>query len=127
MELKRISRDYSMPVVAISSFNRENYDAQVSFQAFKESGAIEFSADVLIGLQIPPLPKDEIDAADNGHSSTAGEKKKLAIAEAKKEFPRMVELHILKNRNGQLGKPITYQFRTRFNRFCEGIERPNKL
>ena len=40
------------PMVVISSFNRENYSVRVSMQAFKEIGAIEYSTDVLIGLQL---------------------------------------------------------------------------
>jgi len=48
LELKRLSRDYKMPVIAISSFNRENYKTEVSMLAFKESGAIEYSSDVLL-------------------------------------------------------------------------------
>ena len=40
-----------MPIVGISSFNRENYTAPVNLSSFKESGSIEYSSDVLIGLQ----------------------------------------------------------------------------
>ena len=50
-ELKRISRDFNIPIIAISSFNRDNYKEPVSMAAFKESGAIEYTSDVLIGLQ----------------------------------------------------------------------------
>ena len=50
-ELKEISRDYHIPVVVVSSFNRDNYNEPVSMQSFKESGAIEYSSDVLLGLQ----------------------------------------------------------------------------
>ena len=46
IELKRISRDYKIPVIAISSFNRANYSIPVTMEAFKESGAIEYSSDV---------------------------------------------------------------------------------
>ena len=51
VELKRISRDYNTPVIAISSFNRENYNAPINMTAYKESGAIEYGSDVLLGLQ----------------------------------------------------------------------------
>ena len=50
-ELKRISRDFNIPIIAISSFNRDKYKEPVSLAAFKESGAIEYTSDVLIGLQ----------------------------------------------------------------------------
>ena len=58
MELKRASRDYKLPIIAISSFNRQNYNTPVSMEAFKESGAIEYSSDVLIGLQFKGVGKD---------------------------------------------------------------------
>ena len=48
VELKRLSRDLDLPVVAVSSFNRANYKTDVTFEAFKESGAIEYTADVVL-------------------------------------------------------------------------------
>ena len=51
MELKRLSRDYKLPLIGISSFNRDSYTEAVSMKSFKESGAIEYSSDVLMGLQ----------------------------------------------------------------------------
>lgn len=102
MELKRISRDYKTPVIAISSFNRENYKNAVTMEAFKESGAVEYSSDVLIGLQL----------------AGAGGKDFDANAEKKKN-PRNVELVILKNRNGATGEKIAYTYYPLFNYFTE--------
>lgn len=51
LELKRISRYYKTPLIALSSFNRDNYNSAASMTAFKESGVIEYSSDVLIALQ----------------------------------------------------------------------------
>lgn len=102
MELKRISRDFKTPVIGISSFNRDNYNNAVSMQAFKESGAIEYSSDVLIGLQLKG-------AGDKGFDPT----------EAKKKNPREVELVILKNRNGQTGAKVPFEFYPMFNYFVE--------
>ena len=82
MELKRISRDFKTPVIGISSFNRDNYNNAVSMQSFKESGAIEYSSDILIGLQLKGAgQKDE-----NG--------KPFDPTEAKKKNPREIELVI---------------------------------
>ena len=52
LELKRLSRDQKIPIVCISSLNRDNYTQPISMQGFKESGAIEYGSDVLIGLQL---------------------------------------------------------------------------
>lgn len=65
IELKRISRDYSTPVIGISSFNRENYMSPVNMASFKESGAIEFSADVLIGLQYEGMDWHDGESEEN--------------------------------------------------------------
>ena len=102
MELKRISRDFKTPVIGISSFNRDNYNNAVSMQAFKESGAIEYSSDVLIGLQLKGAGEKDFDPT-----------------EAKKKNPREIELVILKNRNGQTGTKIPLEFYPLFNYFTE--------
>lgn len=102
LELKRISRDCKLPILAISSFNRENYKNAVGMQAFKESGAIEYSSDVLIGLQLEGAGQDDFDA-------TA----------AKRQTPRHIELVVLKNRNGRVGDKIRYDYYAMFNFFNE--------
>lgn len=115
-ELKRISRDYKTPVVVISSFNRGNYSTPVDMESFKESGAIEYSSDVLIGLQLGDVftGSNETDPEKN-----KGEIKKK-VKEAKAKNPRPVELVILKNRNGAIPKkPIKYKFYPMFNLFAE--------
>lgn len=102
LELKRISRDFKMPVIGISSFNRDNYNNPVGMQSFKESGAIEYSSDVLIGLQFKGV-------GESGFDSN----------EAKSRNPREVELVILKNRNGQTGSKLEFDFYAMFNYFDE--------
>lgn len=102
LELKRMSRDLKVPVIAISSFNRMNYENKVSFGSFKESGAVEYSSDVLIGLQLKGVGEEKFDAD-----------------EAKKENPRAIEVVILKNRNGETGRTISYQYNTKCNLFVE--------
>jgi len=102
LELKRISRDYETPVLAISSFNRDNYKAAVNMSSFKESGAIEYSSDVLIGMQL----------------KGAGDKN-ADLEELKKKTPREVELKILKNRNGRTGEVIDFEFYSKYNDFEE--------
>ena len=102
LELKRISRDFKIPVIAISSFNRDNYNSAVSMLSFKESGAIEYSSDILIGLQLKGAGTKEFD-----------------VTEAKAKNPREIELVILKNRNGATGKKIGYKYYPMFNYFEE--------
>ena len=102
LQLKRMSRDCKIPVIVISSFNRENYSSKVSMQAFKESGAIEYSTDVLIGLQLKGTGEKNFD-----------------IDNVKAKNPREIEAVILKNRNGAAGKKISFRYYTMFNYFQE--------
>lgn len=102
LELKRISRDFKIPVLVISSFNRGNYREAVSMESFKESGAIEYSSDVLIGLQLRG-------AGESGFDPT----------EAKQRNPRDVEAVVLKNRNGPVGARIRFRYYPVFNFFAE--------
>ncbi|GHU50106.1 hypothetical protein AGMMS49975_00470 [Clostridia bacterium] len=102
LELKRISRDFKIPIIAVSSFNRANYSSQVTMESFKESGAIEYSSDVLIGLQFRDV------GSDNFNVNTA-----------KSVNPRSVSAVVLKNRNGAAGCSIPYSYYPLFNLFLE--------
>ncbi|HEL1073952.1 TPA: toprim domain-containing protein [Streptococcus equi subsp. zooepidemicus] len=102
IELKRISRDFKVPVIGISSFNRDSYNNSVGMQSFKESGAIEYSSDVLIGLQFKGVGESGFD-----------------VNEAKSRNPREVELIVLKNRNGKTGTKMEFDFYAMFNYFEE--------
>lgn len=104
LELKRASRDYKIPVIAISSFNRENYKAEANMAAFKESGAIEYGCDVLIGMQLSGMRKNISEEE---------------ITQKKQANPREVELVILKNRNGRVGFTVQYSYYAMFNYFKE--------
>lgn len=102
IELKRISRDYKAAVIGISSFNRQYYNQAVSMEAFKESGGIEYSSDILIGLQLKGAGTKDFDANV-----------------AKDKNPREIELVVLKNRNGATGKKLEYEYYPLFNYFRE--------
>lgn len=98
LELKRLSRDYKIPVIGISSFNRASYREEVTMEAFKESGSLEYGSDVLIGLQLRGAGTKDFNAND-----------------AKRKNPREIELVILKNRNGRTGDTIAYNYYPIFN------------
>ena len=102
--LKQISRQFDIPVIAISSFNRKSY-GNASFEAFKESGLIEYSADVMLALQFKSLKYPEPDTMD--------------VDEEKARNPRNVELVVLKNRLFPTGQKIFYQYDARYNYYEE--------
>lgn len=110
--LKRMSRDLNTTVIAISSFNRENYNSTVSFSSFKESGAIEYTADCVIGLELSAIR--ELPQGKNDEN----ERRNL-INRAKEEIPRKIRLVILKNRNGSSYAELNYDYQPPINTFIE--------
>jgi replicative DNA helicase len=94
-QLKRLSRDLEIPVFVISSVNRSNYLTPIDFEAFKESGGIEYTADVVWGLQLAAIHDPLFDK-----EGKIGAKRE-AIAQAKEAMPREIELVCLKNRYGR--------------------------
>jgi replicative DNA helicase len=106
--LKQMSRHFNIPLFVISSFNRGNYLSQVDFSSFKESGGIEYTADVVIGLQLDVINKLDDVKAEN-------EKRELA-REALMAVPFKIELVVLKNRNGGLFK-CKFDYYTKHNYF----------
>lgn len=100
LELKRISRDFDIPVIGISSFNRDNYSEPVSMAAFKESGAIEYSSDVLIGLQYYGMDYKKGESQTKRNSRV----RELLAAQsgiAANGQAQDIQIKILKNRNGR--------------------------
>ena len=91
-KLKKFQRDTNATFIVISSFNRNNYMQPVSFESFKESGNIEYSADVVWALQL-----NVINSIKN--SSNIANTRNI-IEEAKQKKPRHIHLKCLKNRQG---------------------------
>lgn len=105
--LKQLSRDFDTAVVVISSLNRQSYDERIDMAAFKESGGIEYSADLLVGLQF------------QGAGTGA-----FKPHQARSQPLREIEFHILKNRNGSVcSKGLLLGYRPAYNVFIEKKEK----
>ena len=87
LRLKDFQRSTNATLLVISSFNRENYYQKVSFSSFKESGAIEYSADVIWGLE-------------NHGVDAEGKLDKDEVIKMSREKVRRIKFSCLKNRNG---------------------------
>lgn len=121
-DLKFLAVNSNCPVIAISSLNRDNYSRDISETAFKESGGIEYSSDVLIGLQYRIL--DETYQTTHQTSGGLGFKTARAITpaelEQEKSKPiREMQVKIIKNRAGKVGDRIDMDFDPRISRFTE--------
>lgn len=92
----RLLKDFQLKtdstVIALSSLNRDNYSAPISFESFKETGEIEYSADVMWGLQLYCVNSSSGKIIDD----------RLRFEEAKKESPRKMQLKCVKNREGNI-------------------------
>lgn len=114
--LKRLSRELDIPIFCVSSFNRQSYNDDVSFSSFKESGAIEYSADFIFALQA----RGVLD-----HISTTVDERKLArlisntVQSSKNQDPRPLEAVILKNRRGPANTRFPLDYYPRQNYFVE--------
>ena len=91
-KLKKFQRDTNTTFIVISSFNRTNYVHSVSFESFKESGNIEYTADVVWALQLNLM--------NSVHGFNDLSELRKRIDKAKKQQPRQINLKCLKNRQG---------------------------
>lgn len=97
--LKELSKLLNLSIVIISSLNRANYGNNISMESFKESGSIEYTSDILMGLEY----------TNNNTTDRDMEVRKN---------PGRITLSILKNRYGALGK-VNFDFYTMYHTFIE--------
>ena len=97
--ISRVIKDFvednpSVIAIIISSFNRAAYRSDVSMESFKETGGIEYFADVIWGLQYDVFSGKESNTDKKGVSN-------LELIEAKKDNPRKMMIRCIKNRFGE--------------------------
>lgn len=97
--LKELAKELNICIIEISSLNRTNYSGSISMESFKESGSIEYTSDILMGLEY----------VNNGANEREYEAKRN---------PRKITLSVIKNRYGALGK-INFDFYTTYHTFLE--------
>lgn len=112
LRLKQLSRDYKIPVIALASMNRTSYSDVISMVSIKESGAIEYTSDVCIGLQMAAM-----DSIVDGSKKQGQQEKKVRKLKSKQN--RDMQAVILKQRNGQIGAEIPFTYCAMFNHFGE--------
>ena len=92
MALKHISRDgdFSTPVIAVMSLKRAAYNEDVSLSSGKESGAIEYGCDILLGMN---QEKENEDGT------------------------RSIYIDILKHRGGKKDRRVTFEYTPAYSSF----------
>lgn len=139
-KLKSVAVKYQAPIILISSFNRQSNGMVVAdMTAFKESGIIEYSADVAIQLR-PEITKElytqaadqiaikeEVKSKSDSKQSSrpaSGDKatrqlEAAALAAWKAQEVRTVNVFVLKNRNGRTtSEPIQLLMFPKYNAFA---------
>lgn len=100
--LKQLAKRYDTQVLCVSSFNREAYTGSATLAAYKQSGLVEYSADLLLALQYEK-------AADPGFDPM----------QAASNDRRSLQLTVLKNRFGTAGESVPLQYTPAAERFAE--------
>ena len=104
--LKALVVQHNLPMLALSSLNRLGYNVAVGLESLKESGDIEFTADVVLGLQ--PL---QLGATDDGNGRAIN-------AATRKQEVRTMRLTCLKHREEGAGDAIL-EYDAKHNAFRE--------
>jgi len=91
-----------LPVILISSLSRGSYKVPMQIDSFKETGGIEYSADLLLGLQFQ-----------------ACHEKNMDLNAEKDKDPREVELTVLKQRYGSSGNLVGLRYYPAYDCFLE--------
>ncbi|MBR7085836.1 MAG: hypothetical protein IKI37_11815, partial [Oscillospiraceae bacterium] len=121
-ELKRISRELNLTIFVISSVNRMNYLTPIDFESLKESGGIEYTCDVIYGLQLQCLNSDLF-----SNSMAKIKEKRKKIREEKARNPRKIELVCLKNRYGIANFSCYFDYYPANDLFVAGTPEPKYI
>ena len=92
-ELKSFQDKNKLIMFLISSINRQSYNNLIDLDSLKETGSIEYTANVIWGLQLKIM-------SENNFIKKTSEEKKEIIKREKGNLPRKIELICLKNRAG---------------------------
>lgn len=114
--LKRLSRDLSVPVVVVSSLNRQGYAEPLNPSGFKESGSVEYSADALIGLQFQGMDYRLGDEKEGQRARRVAALIAKMNRRGEEGKPQGIHLKVLKNRGGYK-KGIYLSYHPAFNHF----------
>lgn len=99
--LSILAKNEKLPMLVISSINRTSYTEPIGLTSFKESGNIEYDAEVAIGLQYEGMDyEDDADSEETEKARKSRIRKLIKEQEAKgyKGEAQQIQLKVLKNR-----------------------------
>lgn len=131
--LKSFQKLNNLTVIAICSMNRMNYSTPVDFESFKESGGIEYTADVVWGMQLEIITKEEFEIHTDEYTDASGQtktkkrattisEKRQMINDAKTQDVRDIQLVTLKNRYGRASYTLNFAYEPAYDTFTPKME-----
>ena len=130
--LKQMQKQNNMVVIVISNLNRMNYMLPVDFESFKESGGIEYTADVIWGMNLtltsdPDFEYRVINSKTGTRKERSLREKRIMCSKAKAADVRDIEIKVLKNRFGPVGVSLQFEYEPQFDTFMQSnLDRYNK-
>lgn len=128
--LKDLAVRLDLPIMVISSFNRNNYFEPVSQGSFKESGTIEYTGDTLIGMQYSGMgyqkhwftnkngKKKKVYESTQDHNTRVRELLERMDEDGALGKSLPIDVVLLKNRGVSKGK-VLFEFCPKYNVFTE--------
>lgn len=125
---KTMQLNNELLVIMISNFNRSSYVVPVSYEAFKETGMIEFTCDYVWGLQLSILEDESFytkEGSKGGEKDTSIKAKKDAVYNANAQNPKEVEFVSLKSRNGKQSYKCFFKYYMAYDLFAPDLNSPH--
>lgn len=121
--LRLLANKMNTPVVAIASLNRGSYYAPIDLDSFKESGGIEYGADVVMGIQPSGMDDEFAKVRDKGDGQI---KRRMAeiVHATKNSNERHLEFKVLKQRGGRPEGAAVVTYLPVCNTFFNGRKYP---
>jgi replicative DNA helicase len=110
-ELIGMTGHFHIPTLVVSKLNRGMNDQDIRESGFMESNAIEYSADLSLALQFKVLEQYK--------TSKASENAGFDPDAEKQRNPREMQLKVLKQRGGEGGERIDFNYHAAYNEFEE--------
>lgn len=116
--IRRMVRELNIPCIAISALNRDSYTKGAGYEGLKESGNLEYSADVVLGLELAALKRLQKECNNK-------DELREKLDEEKRKNPRKIKIAMSKNRFGEPTGSMYFDYNSAVDVFTETAgERP---
>ncbi|MBQ8161855.1 MAG: AAA family ATPase [Clostridia bacterium] len=103
-ELRKLQAEHNLYLVVLSAVNRSTYGGPVRLDSFRETGGIEFGADIILALNLGIYWSDAFLRAREGSERT------ILIQNARMENPKKMKISCLKNKEDEADYGVDAEF-----------------